>query len=194
MAQTHLHSESSLSSSWQTRLHYWEATLARDPDSPVAWRWRIQIKILRFLLSRYDGFEEEPTPASSPTGITFFDIPAPPARPKSDLTIRRSLFHVAKINGLKPQKVYKPGELQNSVAIQKSAESPEEPILPFEVAEAPNPSLDSCVASWAALVENPHLPRGIYLLLQWLTFGLGVFFFLFIVGMFLHLIYLSLLA
>lgn len=110
MAQSQTHSEFLLSSSWQARLRYWESALADNPDSPVAWRWRIQIKILRFMLSRYSDFERVPIlPEASPT-ITVFDVPPHPTPPKSDVTLRRSLFRVAKTNGFKPHHIQNPAD------------------------------------------------------------------------------------
>lgn len=140
MAQSQINSETSLTSSWQARLHYWEATLSNNPSSPVAWRWRIQIKILGFLLSRYPDFESTPIPEESPA-ITVFDVPEHPAPPKSDLTLRRSLFHIAKLNGFKPYKV------QNT------------PDWPVSKTRGLSPAERFVFAGLTRGIYNPRLPR-----------------------------------
>lgn len=160
MAQPQIHSETSLPSIWEERLHYWEATLTRDPDSPVAWRWRIQIKILRFLLSRYGSFESAPSPPEESPTITVFNVPSHPSPPKSDLTLRRSLFRVAKSNS------FKPPERRESVAPPVISPAPiepqayENPLVTAILKTRPLTLVEifflTDIESWT---HNPQLPR-----------------------------------
>ena len=42
-----------LAAGWQSRLQHLETVLHAESIPPLAWRWRIELRTLRFLLSRY---------------------------------------------------------------------------------------------------------------------------------------------
>jgi len=38
---------------WQAQLEMLQAALSHDPTNPLAWRWRVRVKVLCYLVSRY---------------------------------------------------------------------------------------------------------------------------------------------
>jgi hypothetical protein len=53
MSTLHPHPSSQLAAVWLSRLHDLKTALKADPESFQAWHWRIQIRVLTFLISRY---------------------------------------------------------------------------------------------------------------------------------------------
>ena len=82
------------------RLTRAERLLRRDPESSIAWCWRIQIKILTFLLSVYGDEEYSPPRSSQPPlePVIFGSIPRCPRGPRSSVEIRAILQSIAEKN------------------------------------------------------------------------------------------------
>ncbi len=90
------------SHSWEARLQYWTSALDDNPNSPAAWRWRVQIRVLKFLLSRYSGraFEGTHHTLKSLPNFALLENPKPPFPVP---IMRRVLGHIVEINKEKPQ-------------------------------------------------------------------------------------------
>lgn len=65
MSHEELQNQSAPPTSWAARLRLLEALLAQSPDSAQAWHWRVQIKILRFLVARYGDVNLPPAMGKS---------------------------------------------------------------------------------------------------------------------------------
>ncbi len=108
MARRPLHAESQRAASWSARLGRLEFLLSAAPHSAQAWRWRLQAKVLRFLLARYgsrtdlDEARPDTEAPAAPLEIVLPDQPKPPMAP---LKMRRVLVRVAQGNF---HKVYDP--------------------------------------------------------------------------------------
>ena len=94
---------SALAQGWQTRLQHYQTALEREPLSVQAWQWRIEIKVLRFLLSRYGSAADWGSPPAhllAPTPSLFIALGAFEAgkKPRSRAAIRHTLQHIATVN------------------------------------------------------------------------------------------------
>lgn len=91
--------------SWAARLRLLELALAESPKSAQSWHWRAQIKVLRFLVSRYGNVLLKSTSYEddTPSSIPDFPLPNPPYPPKSLASMQRLLSDVQRINDLKPE-------------------------------------------------------------------------------------------
>jgi hypothetical protein len=113
---------SPLGAAWSSRLESLQSALSRDPGHVQAWRWRIQVKVLTFLVSRYgacpnlDRQEQRP-----PTPVVPPDIlDSAHGKPlRSHQAIRKSLHHIEEGNphwpagsGITPPAPYRPLEVQ----------------------------------------------------------------------------------
>jgi hypothetical protein len=91
-----------LIAAWQARRDDVRAALERDPEHLNAWLWRIQERILTFLLARYADDESlSPPPAerpSSPPQVREGLGPDYGEPPKSRDLIRRVLERIAEAN------------------------------------------------------------------------------------------------
>jgi hypothetical protein len=107
MVKTLASLENSHAEHWRERLNYWENALAQKPDSPIAWRWRIQVKILRFMLSRYGAAPlEDALPHED--GLAVFH-PAPNPKPAREAwQLSRTLWKVHNANLTKPEEFRNP--------------------------------------------------------------------------------------
>jgi hypothetical protein len=92
---------SALGAAWSSRLESLQSALSRDPGHAQAWRWRIQIKVLTFLLSRYgaapnlDWQEQRPPAPVVPPDI----LDSAHGKPlRSHGAIRKSLQHFEEVN------------------------------------------------------------------------------------------------
>jgi hypothetical protein len=102
MLNTHHQKQAALSSSWIARLRHLETALAESPDSVQAWHWRAQIKVLRFVISRYGDETELPTLRTKNEPLPDFELPKPPKPPMPLAKVQQILGHVQEINQLKP--------------------------------------------------------------------------------------------
>jgi hypothetical protein len=102
MLNTHHQKQAALSYSWTARLRHLETALAESPDSMQAWHWRAQIKVLRFVISRYGDETELPTLRTKNEPLPDFELPKPPKPPMPLAKMQQILGHVQEINRLKP--------------------------------------------------------------------------------------------
>ncbi|HEY0073381.1 MAG TPA: hypothetical protein VGB77_04705 [Abditibacteriaceae bacterium] len=102
MLNTHHQKQAALSSSWTARLRHLEVALAESPDSVQAWHWHAQIKVLRFVTSRYGDETELPTLRTKNEPLPDFELPKPPKPPMPLAKMQQILGHVQEINRLKP--------------------------------------------------------------------------------------------
>ena len=99
------HAESQNPVSWEARLRDCQSSLADNPGSPLAWRWRAQIRVLKFLISRYGNnlaVELEHRGPRSRSNFAEVALPLNPKPPKPLSVVRRILAHIADGNRNKP--------------------------------------------------------------------------------------------
>jgi hypothetical protein len=95
-------SSPSLVANWRDRMARVRSSLLREPTSPLAWRWRMEVKVLAFLQSRY-GTDAKLDFQAVPTQIPLFFPPAL-LKPKgvkavrSGAVIGKTLNRIADIN------------------------------------------------------------------------------------------------
>lgn len=93
---------SRLLESWQTRLRSMRASLEDDPSNLNAWLWRIQERILSFLVARYADDEElranPPRPPAPAEQVRPRLGPEYGRPPKSRALIRLLLLRISDAN------------------------------------------------------------------------------------------------
>jgi hypothetical protein len=94
---------SALTQDWQARLQQSQDALRREPAARQAWHWRVQVKVLRFLLARYGDAPHEAVaaPAGQLPGHQLFlmlNVLGIGKKPRSRETIRRTLENIAAVN------------------------------------------------------------------------------------------------
>jgi len=101
MDRLHSQPESQLAASWSARLQRLESALLDAPHSAQAWRWRVQVKVLHFLLARYGGrtdLDGERPRTETPTTPPESSLPDKSKPPMAPLKMRRVLVRVAQGN------------------------------------------------------------------------------------------------
>ena len=93
---------SRLLATWQTRLRSIRAALEDDPSNLDGWLWRIQERILSFLVVRYADDEElaanPPRPPAPVEQVRLRLGPEYGRPPKSRVLIRRLLLRISDAN------------------------------------------------------------------------------------------------
>lgn len=92
---------SRISANWHSQLQHFAARLERAPDDALAWQWRIQIKVLSFLIARYgkpnlDWQPPQPRPTFWLVENLFLRYRGKPAR--TGPVIRQTLERIADAN------------------------------------------------------------------------------------------------
>lgn len=147
--------------SWSARLQRLESYLATDFASTQHWSWRVQVKVLRFLLARYgqsEALDTKPSNTPAPKGLPEIPLPDKTKPPMEDLKIRRMLVRVAQRNF---HKVY------DASPVASYPLYPDQPDQP----DQPQPVYYHSVATTFLLKQLQHTPpkliimRGLLLLL-----------------------------
>ncbi len=99
------HPVSALAEEWRARLRICQDAIAREPLAAQGWHWRVQIKVLRFLLARYGNQPESGSvPAKSELPLpkrplfVLFGARDTGKAPRTRQTIRHTLERIAKVN------------------------------------------------------------------------------------------------
>jgi hypothetical protein len=94
-----IHPESPSAASWLSQRQELESRLNRDRANPLAWYWRIRIKLLTFLLARYGAAPHlsTATPRSPAAKCVIQKQESPPLRSQSDIRIMLNRIATANI-------------------------------------------------------------------------------------------------
>ena len=110
-----------LADKWRQRLLHLQAQLADAPRDLGAWHWRAEIRVLRFLVSRY-GCDETPAPAKSNA-----DICIEPALDEPTLlhmsALQRALVKMALITPRVQTKHPRPTERDRAAMLERLKEA-----------------------------------------------------------------------
>ena len=94
------HIANSLARLWRDRLDRVQARLQRRPAGIDAWQWRIEVRILSYLLTRYGGDPDLRPPPRRPRPLTYDrqrdPTDGPP--PRSSGEIRGTVERIAEAN------------------------------------------------------------------------------------------------
>ncbi len=94
--------EGGTSNTRMARLRRLEAALNESPHSFQTWHWRAQIKVLRFIISRYGDGISSASLANENKALPEFEVSKWPHPPKPRGRLRKILKRVEKTNELKP--------------------------------------------------------------------------------------------
>lgn len=89
---------------WLAELHSLKASMSGDPSHSAAWRWRMRVRILTFLLSRYGS---DPNLGVRREGTTDFPLSTFVVQERntklvrSGTVIRKALYRVSEANKYK---------------------------------------------------------------------------------------------
>ncbi len=101
-------SGSQLAPQWSAQLLHLTALLSDDPVHAQAWRWRLRIKLLRFLLARYGNnpsLQRHQSSVHRPLRMRQMRFPNLGKAPRSRKTIRETLDRIAEVNEFVRQSV-----------------------------------------------------------------------------------------
>ena len=86
MTATPLKPASQRAAAWATELQHLNSFLQLDPANPEAWRWRMQVRILSFLIARYGT---EPSRGAEPVEhVASSPVPAVPFPERHSRSLR----------------------------------------------------------------------------------------------------------
>jgi hypothetical protein len=122
MSTSHSHPSSQLAAAWSSRLHSLKTALDEDPNNFQAWHWRIQVRVLTFLVSRYGddpNCDWEREKHAAPPLV--FDVEFS-AQEKSKLLISRSTMrrYLRRIEEANPGQTASANNIRNSTGLHSN--------------------------------------------------------------------------
>jgi hypothetical protein len=154
--------QAALSALWIVRLRHLKTALEQSPNSVQAWHWRAQVKVLRFMISRYGDQTDVPTLPPKNQPLLHFEVPKWPNPPKPRGKLRKILKRIKKTNELKPNEPMLGNTLPDSspaplfkvsdIKPETERYTPTTLLEKILLADIPGPTLILVVSIWGVLL------------------------------------------